>query len=56
MFLFLQERLKDDNILPFSAFLTDSFDRRHNYLRISLTEKCNLRCESLLTSTFFLLH
>ncbi|XP_069879924.1 molybdenum cofactor biosynthesis protein 1 isoform X3 [Dipodomys merriami] len=29
---------------PFSAFLTDSFGRQHNYLRISLTEKCNLRC------------
>lgn len=25
--------------------LTDSFNRKHNYLRISLTEKCNLRCE-----------
>uniref|UniRef100_A0A672TCZ1 Molybdenum cofactor biosynthesis protein 1 n=1 Tax=Sinocyclocheilus grahami TaxID=75366 RepID=A0A672TCZ1_SINGR len=35
--------LKD--VLPFSAFLTDSFERRHNYLRISLTEKCNLRCQ-----------
>uniref|UniRef100_G3PHZ8 Molybdenum cofactor biosynthesis protein 1 n=1 Tax=Gasterosteus aculeatus TaxID=69293 RepID=G3PHZ8_GASAC len=30
---------------PFSAFLTDSFGRRHSYLRISLTEKCNLRCQ-----------
>jgi len=29
---------------PFSAFLTDTFDRQHDYLRISLTEKCNLRC------------
>lgn len=28
----------EDNIL------TDSFGRRHNYLRISLTERCNLRC------------
>ncbi|KAK2878650.1 hypothetical protein Q8A67_019441 [Cirrhinus molitorella] len=35
--------LKD--VLPFSAFLMDSFGRRHNYLRISLTEKCNLRCQ-----------
>lgn len=33
------------NIKPFSAFLTDSFNRRHSYLRISLTEKCNLRCQ-----------
>jgi len=24
--------------------LIDSFDRHHNYLRISLTERCNLRC------------
>ena len=24
--------------------LTDSFGRRHTYLRISLTERCNLRC------------
>ncbi len=30
---------------PFSHFLTDSFERQHDYLRISLTEKCNLRCE-----------
>ena len=29
---------------PFSDFLTDSFDRQHDYLRISLTERCNLRC------------
>lgn len=25
--------------------LTDSFGRHHSYLRISLTEKCNLRCQ-----------
>jgi molybdenum cofactor biosynthesis enzyme MoaA len=25
--------------------LTDSFGRYHNYLRMSLTEKCNLRCK-----------
>jgi len=36
---------KDREILPFSAFLTDSFGREHTYLRISLTEKCNLRCQ-----------
>lgn len=29
-----------------SDVLTDSFGRRHNYLRISLTERCNLRCKS----------
>lgn len=32
------------NAKPFSAFLTDTFNRHHDYLRISLTEKCNLRC------------
>nr|CAH7751871.1 unnamed protein product [Callosobruchus chinensis] len=25
--------------------LTDLFGRHHNYLRISLTERCNLRCQ-----------
>ncbi|KAF3103995.1 hypothetical protein TWF102_003376 [Orbilia oligospora] len=29
---------------PFSEFLTDNFNRQHNYLRISITERCNLRC------------
>ena len=29
---------------PFSAFLTDTFSRQHDYLRISITERCNLRC------------
>lgn len=27
-----------------STVLTDDFGRKHNYLRISLLEKCNLRC------------
>ncbi|GAB5417694.1 MAG: GTP 3',8-cyclase MoaA [Crocinitomicaceae bacterium] len=27
-----------------STHIVDSFGRTHNYLRISLTEKCNLRC------------
>lgn len=27
-----------------SSILTDKFGRKHNYLRISLTERCNLRC------------
>ena len=30
---------------PESHPLTDSFGRRHTYLRISLTERCNLRCQ-----------
>ncbi|KAL0961625.1 hypothetical protein UPYG_G00353950 [Umbra pygmaea] len=38
-------RRLDEHVLPFSAFLTDNFGRRHSYLRISLTEKCNLRCQ-----------
>lgn len=29
---------------PFSHFLTDTFSRQHDYLRISVTERCNLRC------------
>ncbi|CAG8529063.1 1070_t:CDS:2, partial [Diversispora eburnea] len=33
-----------DKQRPFSNFLTDRFSRQHTYLRISLTEKCNLRC------------
>jgi GTP 3',8-cyclase len=37
-----QSRLRD--VKPFSAFLTDTFARQHNYLRISVTERCNLRC------------
>ncbi|KAI2630744.1 molybdenum cofactor biosynthesis prote [Hypoxylon sp. NC1633] len=37
-----RETLKDAK--PFSDFLTDNFHRQHDYLRISLTERCNLRC------------
>jgi molybdenum cofactor biosynthesis enzyme MoaA len=29
---------------PFSPALVDTYARRHDYLRISLTERCNLRC------------
>ena len=29
---------------PFSSFLTDTFNRQHDYLRMSITERCNLRC------------
>ncbi|KNC83650.1 molybdenum cofactor biosynthesis protein A [Sphaeroforma arctica JP610] len=36
--------LKLPHALPFTDFLTDSFGRHHTYLRISLTESCNLRC------------
>ncbi|KAG6879563.1 hypothetical protein C0992_001390 [Termitomyces sp. T32_za158] len=33
-----------DAISPFSPSLVDSYGRKHDYLRISLTERCNLRC------------
>jgi uncharacterized radical SAM superfamily Fe-S cluster-containing enzyme len=41
-----QHRVRDSikNAKPFSDFLTDSFNRQHDYLRISVTERCNLRC------------
>lgn len=43
-----QGRLKklraDPEPRPFSSFLTDNYARQHNYLRISVTERCNLRC------------
>lgn len=42
-----QERLAAiDTQRPVSPSLVDSFNRRHDYLRISLTERCNLRCVS----------
>lgn len=37
-----QDRIK--NAKPFSDFLTDTFHRQHDYLRISVAERCNLRC------------
>ncbi|CAG8611656.1 2264_t:CDS:2, partial [Scutellospora calospora] len=33
-----------ERVRPFNSYLTDRFERQHTYLRISLTEKCNLRC------------
>lgn len=33
------------NTNPVSDMLIDSFGRMHTYLRISLTERCNLRCQ-----------
>ncbi|KAJ7878616.1 molybdenum cofactor synthesis-step 1 protein isoform 2 [Mycena leptocephala] len=40
-----QEKIAEiDSVSPFSSALVDSFRRRHDYLRISLTERCNLRC------------
>jgi len=41
----VEERRKAiKNAKPFSDFLTDTFNRQHDYLRISITERCNLRC------------
>lgn len=37
---------EENEVRPFSEFLTDSFGRQHTYLRISLTERCNLRCKN----------
>ncbi|KAF4973506.1 hypothetical protein FZEAL_9313 [Fusarium zealandicum] len=37
-----RHRIRDAK--PFSDFLTDTFHRQHDYLRISVTERCNLRC------------
>ncbi|RGP81603.1 molybdenum cofactor biosynthesis 1 a [Fusarium longipes] len=37
-----RRRIRDSK--PFSDFLTDSFHRQHDYLRISVSERCNLRC------------
>ncbi|WCJ30208.1 GTP 3' 8-cyclase mitochondrial [Euphorbia peplus] len=41
------ENLQEDpsNSNPHSDMLIDSFGRMHSYLRISLTERCNLRCQ-----------
>eukprot|EP01134_Creolimax_fragrantissima_P006818 CFRG6818T1 len=36
--------LRFPNAKPFKSFLTDKHSRFHSYLRISLTESCNLRC------------
>lgn len=40
----LDRRAAIKSAKPFSEFLTDKFDRQHDYLRISITERCNLRC------------
>ncbi|KAF4986007.1 hypothetical protein FDECE_16172 [Fusarium decemcellulare] len=42
--LFQPRRRRIREAKPFSEFLTDTFHRQHDYLRISVTERCNLRC------------
>ncbi|XP_065174806.1 molybdenum cofactor biosynthesis protein 1-like isoform X2 [Sycon ciliatum] len=39
------ELFNGKELRPLSDFLTDGHSRMHNYLRISLTERCNLRCQ-----------
>lgn len=34
----------DTNKEEHTNILVDKFDRKHNYLRLSITERCNLRC------------
>lgn len=46
-----KERIAEiDSINPFQSTLWDTHGRFHNYLRISLTEKCNLRCQYCMPS------
>ena len=41
----INELIQQLEALPMpEKILTDKFGRRHSYLRISLSEKCNLRC------------
>lgn len=40
----LRQLRADPEPRTFSSFLTDNYAREHNYLRISVTERCNLRC------------
>lgn len=43
----LDDLVKDNRV---SNMLVDSFGRMHTYLRISLTERCNLRCQYCMPS------
>lgn len=40
----LEKRAPVEPVEPAKPMLVDSFGRQHTYLRISLTERCNLRC------------
>jgi len=40
-----KEKSPEASFLPFSSFLTDLHGRQHDYLRISISERCNLRCQ-----------
>ncbi|MFC5048880.1 hypothetical protein [Aquimarina hainanensis] len=44
-FIFLEFLKEQDTIDErIKNILTDTHQRKHSYLRISLTERCNLRC------------
>ncbi|KAI3719169.1 hypothetical protein L6452_20063 [Arctium lappa] len=47
MYATMPEKIPEDAVKdnPVSNMLVDSFGRLHTYLRISLTERCNLRCQ-----------
>jgi len=40
-----RSKLAGQTVLPFSHFLTDLQGREHDYLRVSISERCNLRCQ-----------
>ncbi|NNF01604.1 MAG: GTP 3',8-cyclase MoaA [Bacteroidia bacterium] len=40
---YVQNEAKSDELID-DQFLFDKFGRKHTYLRISITDKCNLRC------------
>jgi molybdenum cofactor biosynthesis enzyme MoaA len=37
-------------MMPNNVVLADNFERRHKYLRISLSEKYNFRCSYFMTA------
>jgi len=39
-----QKKFKHKKLIESKNILTDKYNRKHSYLRISITEKCNLRC------------
>ena len=39
---------------PLKPFLFDTHGRKHDYVRISVTEKCNYRCQVILVYSCYL--
>uniref|UniRef100_A0A8C7FBM4 Uncharacterized LOC109878143 n=1 Tax=Oncorhynchus kisutch TaxID=8019 RepID=A0A8C7FBM4_ONCKI len=48
-----RRRSLNQDVLPFSAFLRGDFCRRHSYLRVSMMEECNLRCNGPFSRSLF---